>query len=223
LFSHYIDIYGNSCCKDHIDEEGSVAYCSECYKLVPAQGNQLVDGRIICKDCMSIAVSPDRTYDFMFKQVVARLNKAGFSDLKVDDITIWIATSEEMAMFKKDSVDVFNEGFCSIQNNGKIKIYIQSHHTKIHFAGVLAHELLHAWCFQHKLFNIPSAISEGFCNLASYYVYHSINFPLARIYEDMLFKNEDPIYGGGFRKMFEIYKECGWDGVRNVVFKSNNN
>ena len=74
---------------------------------------------------MAIAISPDRPYDWVLEQVVTRLNSAGFRDLKVADITIWTATSEEIAMFKKSDVNVFNGGFCSIQSNGKIKIYIQ--------------------------------------------------------------------------------------------------
>lgn len=220
--SHYTDLYNNHCCKKHVDQEESVGYCSECLKLVPKRENLLKDGRIVCGECLSIAVSPDRSFDWILKQVLARLFKAGFEDLKVKNITIWTATSEEMAMYKKGGINVFNEGFCSITENGKIKIYIQSHHTKIHFAGVLAHELLHAWCFQQGLFNVPPPIVEGMCNLASYFVYHSIDFPLARIYESMLFADEDPVYGDGFKAMYQVYNEHGWNGVRTVVINSNN-
>ncbi len=221
ILSHYKDIYRNHCCSKHIDTEGTVTYCSECMKLVAIHGNQLQDGRVICPDCMGMAVSPKRPYDFMLNQVVAMLHKAGFTDLDVKNITIWTATSQEMAMFKKSDVNVFNEGFCTINENGKIKIYVQSHHTKIHFAGVLAHELLHAWCFQHRLFNIPAPISEGFCNLGSYYVYHTITHGLAKIYENQLFANDDPIYGEGFKAMYAVYEEHGWNGIRNIVINSN--
>ena len=222
ILSHYVDIYGNHCCKKHIDSENSVGYCSECRKLVPIAGNTISDGRIICPDCMKIAVSPKRPFDWMLGQVVERLHKAGFKDLRVDDITIWTATSQEMAAYKKSEVSIFNEGFCSLQSNGKIKIFVQSHHTKIHFAGVLAHELIHAWCFKHGLLNIPSQIAEGMCNLASYYVYHSIDFPLARIYEQQLFDDPDPIYGDGFRAIYDIYKDNGWDAIRQIAVNSNN-
>lgn len=219
--AYYKDRYGDCCCEKHVEFEKNVTFCSECMKLVPVSGNQLPDERVICKNCMAIAISPDRPYDWVLEQVVARLNSAGFRDLKVADITIWTATSEEIAMFKKSDVDVFNGGFCSIQSNGKIKIYIQSHHTKPHFAGVLAHELLHAWCFQNRLFNVPKPIAEGFSNLGSYYMYESIDHPLAEVYKEQLFSNTDPDYGEGFRNMYEIYKKYGWDGVRNVVINSN--
>lgn len=222
LLSHYIDAYGQHCCKKHIDEEHSVAYCSECRKLVKRSNNIIDDGRIICPDCMKIAVSPKHPIDWMLGQVVERLHQAGFHDLKVDDITIWTATSKEMAAFRKSDVEVFNEGFCTLQLNGKIKIYVQSHHTKIHYAGILAHELLHAWCFKHNLLDIPPQISEGISNLASYYIYHTIDYPLARLYEKQLFEDPNPIYGDGFRQVYSIYKEYGWDGIRALAVKSNN-
>lgn len=221
LLSHYVDIYGNHCCKKHIDSEDTVGYCSECEKLIKKTGNVISDGRIICPDCMRIAVTPKRPFDWMLGQVVNRLQSYGFNDLNVNDITIWTATSQEMAAYKKSDVSIFNEGFCTIQTNGKIKIYVQSHHTKIHFAGVLAHELLHAWCFKHDLLNIPPPIAEGMCNLASYCVYHSIDFPLAKIYEKQLFDDPDSIYGDGFRAMYEIYKDHGWDVVREIAVNSN--
>lgn len=219
--AYYKDRYGTCCCEKHVGHEKTVTYCTECMKLVPVSGNQLPDGRVICNDCTDIAISPDRPYDWVLEKVVDRLNSAGFKNLKVEDITIWTATSEEMAKFKKDEVNVFNAGFCSIQSNGKIKIYIQSHHTKPHFAGVLAHELLHAWCFQNRLFGVPKRIAEGFCNLGSYYMYESIDHHLAKVYMEQLQSDTDPNYGDGFREMYEIYKKYGWDGVRNVVINSN--
>ena len=222
VFTHYKDIYGQHCCKSHVDDENTVGYCMECLKLTKTAGNIIPDGRLICPDCLKIAVSPKRPFDWILKQVVARLHDAGFTDLRVDDITIWTATSQEMAAYKKSQVSVFNEGFCSLQQNGKIKIYVQSHHTKIHFAGVLAHELVHSWCFKHGLLSIPDQIAEGICNLASYYVYHTIDFPLARIYEQQLLQDPDPVYGEGFRAMFDIYKEHGWDAVRQIAVNSNN-
>lgn len=222
FLSHYVDIYGNHCCKKHLDTDGTVAYCTECQKLVKKAGNMIEDGRVICPDCMKIAVSPKQPFGWMLGQVVARLHQAGFKDLRTEDITIWTATSKEMAAYKKSEVNVFNGGFCAITPDGKIRIYVQSHHTKIHFAGVLAHELLHAWCFKHGLFNIPEQMSEGMCNLASYYVYHTIDFPLARLYEKLLFEDSDPVYGDGFRSMYVFYQKNGWDGVRKLIVQSNN-
>ena len=60
------------------------------------------------------------------------------------------------------------------------------------------------------------------CNLASKYVYHSIDFPLARKYEKQLIDDPDPIYGDGFRAIYDIYKDNGWDAIRQIAVNSNN-
>ena len=211
------DRYGNVSCASHIDN-GEVEVCGECLRLVPVQGNRLLDGRVVCHDCMKIAVTPSRPYDWIEKQVWARLQNWGFGDLDMSRITIWTATSKEMAMYRKKDVDVFNEGFCRLwPETMKVDLFVESHLTKIHFAGVLAHELLHAWNFQNLILDIPNQWSEGMCNVASYLTYKSIDFPLARIYEENMMKDTDPIYGDGFRMVLDYYERYGWDGIRQHI------
>lgn len=211
------DRYGNVSCASHIDN-GEVEVCGECLRLVPVQGNRLLDGRVVCHDCMKIAVTPSRPYDWIEKQVWARLQNWGFGDLDMRRITIWTATSKEMAMYRKKDVDVFNEGFCRLwPETMKVDLFVESHLTKIHFAGVLAHELLHAWNFQNLILDIPNQWSEGMCNVASYLTYKSIDFPLARIYEENMMKDPDPIYGDGFRMVLDYYERYGWDGIRQHI------
>lgn len=222
LEEYYTDIYGTPSCKCHIDSDKSVSVCSECLQFVRTEGNTISDGRVICPECMKIAVSPKRPYDWILNQVLERLHQFGFDNIMASDVKIWTATSKEMAAYRKSDVNVFNEGFCSLTPNGKIKIYVQSHHTKIHFAGVLAHELLHAWCFRYGLYNIPPEIAEGVCNLGSFAIYSTIDYPLSKIYIKQLFDDKDPIYGDGFRAVYEFYKEHGWDGVRALLVHSNN-
>lgn len=211
------DRYGNVCCVSHIDNH-EVEVCGECLKLVPLQGNSLSDGRVICPDCMKIAVTPSRPYDWIEKQVLARLHNWGFGNLDMSRITIWTATSKEMAMYRKNDINVFNEGFCRLfPDTMKVDLFVESHLTKIHFAGVLAHELLHAWNFQNLIINIPDEWSEGMCNLSSFLTYKSIGFPLARIYEENMMNDPDPIYGDGFRMVLDYYKRNGWDGIRKYI------
>ena len=211
------DRYGNVCCVSHIDNH-EVGVCGECLKLVPLQGNSLSDGRIICPDCMKIAVTPSRPYYWIEKQVLARLHNWGFGNLDMNRITIWTATSKEMAMYRKDDINVFNEGFCRLfPDTMKVDLFVESHLTKNHFAGVLAHELLHAWNFQNLIINIPDEWSEGMCNLSSFLTYKSIGFPLARIYEENMMNDPDPIYGDGFRMVLDYYNRNGWDGIRKYI------
>ena len=79
---------------------------------------------------------------------------------------------------------------------------------KIQFAGVLAHELLHVWQ-NEKGISLPPPLTEGFCNLGSYVVYKSIGNELAIRMIKNLENDPSPVYGDGFRKVFEVYKREG--------------
>ena len=137
------DRYGNVCCASHIDNN-EVGVCGECLKLVPIQGNKLPDGRIVCPECMKIAVTPSRPYDWIEKQVLARLQNWGFGDLDMSRITIWTATSKEMAMYRKKDINVFNEGFCRLfPETMKVDLFVE-----FSFSGI---------CFVYRLFDLANA------------------------------------------------------------------
>lgn len=90
----------------------------------------------------------------------------------------------------------------------KHTIYIFDYLPKIKFAGVLAHEMLHAW--QHeKGISMPPMLTEGFCNLGSYVVYAAINTELSRHLMKSLEEDTDPVYGDGFRNVLEVYRKEG--------------
>lgn len=213
--TYYKDREGRICCQSHMDD--TVAYCSECFRLVKKAENTLSDGRVICPDCIRIAVSPKQPFNWIVDQVLARMKSYGFGALDMTRITIWSATTKEMAMYRKAAINVFNEGFCRLKKDGKIDLLIESHLTKIHFAGVLSHELMHAWCFQNGFYSIPQEWSEGICNLCSYLTYQSIDFPLAKVYQDNMMEDPDPIYGDGFRMVLEFYKRYGWGGIMKKI------
>lgn len=210
---YYEDRWGRISCTPHIDIDHSVDYCFECGGFAVKAGNTLPDGRILCPDCQKIAVSTDKPFDWMLEEVMQRFRKVGFGHIRTKNLTIYSATPKEMAEYKGEEVNVYNGGFCCQKVDGSIDVYVQSHQTKIHFAGVLAHELMHVWCFQHNI-KMTKPWEEGLSNLMSYYVYSTINFPLARYYEECLFKNDDPYYGDGFRTVHQYWKENGWAGLK---------
>lgn len=214
---YYRDIYGLICCDFHLEKDLTVGRCFECSRLTVKSGHILKDGRILCDVCKKLAVSTDKPFDWMLEEVMLRFKKVGFGHIKTSGITIYSATPQEMAAYKKEEINIYNGGFCRLMSNGTIDIYVQSHQTKIHFAGTLAHELMHAWCFQHNIMNMSDQWCEGLCNLMSYYVYSTIDYPLARYYEKCLFENDDPIYGEGFRIVHQYWKEHGWSGLKQYV------
>lgn len=93
-------------------------------------------------------------------------------------------------------------------------IYLFDHLPKIQFAGVLAHEMLHAWQ-NEKGISLPPPATEGFCNVGSYVVYEAIGTELARYFIRCLEGDPNPVYGDGFRKVIEVYRQSG-DLVRTM-------
>ncbi len=71
-------------------------------------------------------------------------------------------------------------------------------------AGVAAHELGHAWLFVNKIDQLEPWCEEGFCNLLSYLWYSQHQTQDGVIQMSNLKVNPDPVYGAGFRRIFNI-------------------
>jgi len=71
--------------------------------------------------------------------------------------------------------------------------------TKLDFAEVLAHEIMHTWINQNNISFTNKADEEGLCNYASYIVLSSVGNSYAKSLINAMMQNPDPIYGEGFR------------------------
>jgi hypothetical protein len=66
---------------------------------------------------------------------------------------------------------------------------------------VLAHELGHAWIFQKGPAGLPRELEEGFCEYCSHLWLSRSQDPRAPYLLDRIARNEDPVYGDGFREV----------------------
>jgi hypothetical protein len=177
---------------------------------------------------MDNAIKPGDSIEFIKSSVVNTLNKAGFDDLRTEDISIEIVSAEKMAEIRKSSVNIQNKGL-TLSNmissfgllsgkNQKFRhtVYMLTHLTKIEFAGVLAHETLHAWQVQNNI-KMSSKLTEGLCNMGTYLIYQTMPSSLTKIYLKILHESSDPIYGDGFREVYAHFEELGWqDLIRKI-------
>ena len=81
------------------------------------------------------------------------------------------------------------------------EIHIISGLTKLDFAEVLAHEIMHTWINQNHINVTSEADLEGLCNYASYIVLRYVNTVYAQNLISAMMDNPDPIYGVGFRNV----------------------
>lgn len=204
---YWIDAWQQTICGCH-----KVEYCSSCGRFVKPTDLHLSDGRCLCSFCQPSVVSLPQHVEWVEKRVRSILSSQGVLDVP-QDITIKIVTPMEMAKLNgKGQINLLQPGLaCTSKTVGlfvsrcKHTIYIFDYLPKIKFAGVLAHEMLHAW--QHeKGISMSPMFTEGFCNLGSYVVYAAINTELSQLFMKNLEEDTDPIYGDGFRKVLEIYQ-----------------
>ena len=91
------------------------------------------------------------------------------------------------------------------------EIHIISGLTKLDFAEVLAHEIMHTWINQNRINITSDADLEGLCNYASYIVLRSVNTTYAQNLISAMMCNPDPIYGEGFRNVKSMIEEIGFN------------
>lgn len=228
---YHADYWNNKVCAYHI-EEGYATHCSSC-GAINAKEYQLEDGRVLCKICHANAVTNLGQVEKINQKVISDLARVGFNNLKIEDVRVGLLSARELAVRRKTNVvDTQNKGLTVSKVSNSLggmllgakqkcmhDIYILSHLTRFEFAGVLAHELLHAWQIQNSI-RLEPPMCEGLCNMGAFLMYSNLASSLTSYYKQNLFDSPDPVYGDGFRYVHSVYEGLGWDGLIN---KSLNN
>lgn len=205
---YLIDAWGQLICAEHKAE-----FCSSCGRFIASTDLHLADGRCLCPHCRPSVVSLPQHVEWVEKRVRTILSSRGITDIPAG-IPIKIVTPNEMARLNGSrQLNLFQPGLTQttklmglFMSSCKHTIYIFDYLPKIQFAGVLAHEMLHAWQNEKGISLLP-AYTEGFCNVGSYVVYEAINTDLARFLIKRLKEDPSPVYGEGFRKVVAVYQQ----------------
>lgn len=231
--SYYFDYWKNNFCANHY-ENGEVATCSSCSAMIhKSTVLSLSDGRCLCQSCQAQVISTDEQVAKIKKIVVRKLVDEGvrYKDKYLDSVPVKIVTVNELARLRNTPPNLNNKGititkgisspigsligFSPIMSH---KVYILNNLIKIEFAGTLAHELMHVWQNENQI-KLPPPSCEGLCNLGSWLIYTTISASKASFFVKCLMESPDPIYGDGFRHVFQIYEKTGWDGVLDKARK----
>lgn len=81
--------------------------------------------------------------------------------------------------------------------------------TRLDFAEVLAHEIMHTWLNQNNIKTSTKAEEEGLCNYASYIILTEVGNDYANRLIKAMLNNPDPIYGEGFRTVKKEIERIG--------------
>lgn len=207
---YFTDVWEQSICANH-----RVEHCFSCGRFVRPADLHLADGRCFCSFCHpSIVIFPEHIA-WVEKRVRTVLYSHGISNIP-QNLSIHLVSPSDMAnLTHSKQINLYQPGltvtsrmtglFLSRCNH---TIYIFDYLPKIQFAGILAHEILHAWQNEEEISLTPPLV-EGFCNVGSYIVYKSIGNKLSRHFIKRLEEDPDTVYGDGFRKVKEVYQKMG--------------
>jgi len=206
-------------------------YCVKCSKLpgcyfcsMPCRVKPLKDSRRICPRCMKNTVKDRRQIEAMFKEVRKYL-AAKFGYDRVHKIELHVVDLKKLTELSMSTYSSEGRRWMALMNyqskiqtrtypNGRTEqsvieenchIYVLTHCPRELLYDALAHELTHDHVRHHVGVKVKDlALEEGLCELvASIFNRAKGNGFLNRSKK----ANPDPVYGGGYRKMSEIYKQ----------------
>jgi hypothetical protein len=229
------DAWGNQYCARHSQEYKP---CSACYRLVNERmtggGITYPDGRLICNVCRKTAIDTKEQAKPAFETVAKFLH---FLGLKFRGLNLRIHLTNAIEIKQVDFADRTSQtgvgqgqvmGYIRkvtfYDGNGRTKrqvdgITILSGLPRESFEGIAAHELGHAWFYLAKIDALPVDIEEGFCNLLSYLLYKNTPVANGEFWSGLIENDPDPIYGEGFRKVRQTFKQYGFEDAMRYLYE----
>lgn len=124
-----------------------------------------------------------------------------------------IIISEEQMYKEAGDRSTVGLAYTSEYSDGEqvFEVHMKAGLTKLGFAEVLAHEIMHTWINQNNISFTNKADEEGLCNYASYIVLSSVGNSYAKSLINAMMQNPDPIYGEGFRNVKDKIETVGFD------------
>lgn len=204
------DYWQNKFCKNHVDELPKCFSCSRLIsKGITSGGVEYKDGRKICSLCRKTAIEDIKDAQTLFGQVRKVLAKLGLSVDASVDLPLRLASLEEIDRLAGGTPQT-EAGISMLETqsvNGQEKarkvkeVVILFGLPREHTAAIMAHEFGHVWCFLHRMPQMPLELQEGICELFSFGYLSEIDTPESEFFRNGIARNEDPVYGGGFRQV----------------------
>lgn len=221
---YLVDAWGNPFHKSH---EAEGIYCSSCSRIisegVTQGGYKLDDGRFLCSLCQSNIVQSPSQIDTSKLKVLTLLEIIGIDGIN-EDIPISLANRIKLHELADEITSSHLKGFTKFTYikspfgnlASEYKIYILDRLPTIEFEAVLAHEYFHVWLYENNI-DLSPAQREGFCNLASAYIYEQNESTFSHIHLSSMDTDTDLNYGKGYRIMKLKLEEKGWKSLLQTV------
>ncbi|MBO4738692.1 MAG: protein DA1 [Bacteroidales bacterium] len=224
------DQWHNVACKEHLDND-EIAFCSACGSFVRKSPLAcMADGRYLCDVCITQTIRTTQQIADIKKDVAGRLHDNGIVfPIDITTIPIEIVNMQKFGQLLHCTPTLTHKGLTLTKSYTSIggnllgirpklshQVYILDNLIRVDFSGVLAHEMMHIWQHENNIKLAPKQC-EGLCNLASWLVYDTMVSDMSKYFMEVLKTNADPIYGDGFRYVFEKYERLGLAEVLSLA------
>jgi len=196
---YYSDWAGHVVCLSHIN---SIVKCASCGQFCDSRAKDIGLSMKVCTHCQKYRIEREKADN------IINFIKGVYAETEIGGISSWTLKMISADALFKITKDANVRGLAQAYGT-EYTIYVYRELSRVAFAQVLAHEMLHVYQYKHHL-SPPKAKCEGFCNLGSYVVLNKIKNKESIAAIDNLKKTDDPIYGDGFRNMLSIYHRGGW-------------
>ena len=225
--------------------------CTECMKLPRCfsclfptpDGKALSAGRVICPKCARTSISDPAQAQALFREVRSTLHfSLGLGTRHpihfslADPIALHRLSGSRSSHMNEQGLFRYNvdvervvtrdylgrkTGETLSKKNETIQIYVLDHLPKIRMEHVMVHELAHDWMAAYYPGIREDWIKEGFAEYMAWrYNQYKNRNELTRRIEN----NPDPVYGEGFRRIRNLARKRGFDGLKQFLeFKSKRN
>ncbi|MCE1246968.1 MAG: hypothetical protein LWY06_10005 [Firmicutes bacterium] len=217
--------------------EGPRKYCEQCKSkgkkcffcglLVSPYAKPDFEGRFICDGCSKNLIEKSYDYYPVFDSVkrsflkmglkvnnTPTLSVVGFKKLKQLGESVTYSTGDKWGLYKCTKVITGTGADRSIFLKTS-DIYVVSRLPRELAFYVITHEYAHAWYEERVVTSRGPVIDEGFAEWVSYHILkdHGMNYLAESL------KHKKDIYGEGLRKLLEIERKRGSDGVMDFILE----
>lgn len=205
---YVVNAWGDAYCHGHAS---GLPACYSCQRVICQRltggGVRYGDGRAVCSRCRRTAIDSNAQGQPVLAQVRRTLARVGL-DLGSVETPLLLVDQEEMNRHAAKLHSRQPSGLASHAATTRNGVVVERTVTAImilhglpqeHFSKIAAHELGHSYLFMHGFPELPPLVEEGLCELAAYLWLRQQNTPEAAFRLRLMEKDDDPIYGQGYR------------------------
>ena len=190
-----VALTGEQFCDRHLEETP----CALCAMPADARGLALP----LCRRCAATSIHTQADVGRELPRVKRQLAALGIRT--VTPVRVKLASPETLRGIAGDHA----LGVTVTQGMDVVDLLVLKDLPLLKFGTVVAHEVMHAYMTQNGFGQVPARVAEGLCQLLAYAWIIRQDGMLSTAERRQIEENPDPVYGDGFRHVYEAVRRVG--------------